>query len=71
MMGIYLPVFLGKPDLIRDGLAFLVNQSNDGTARANVSLVLPLSQAAEAHRLLEERQGGRRSGSRSAALRNR
>ena len=43
-------------DLIRNGLAFLVNHSNDGTVRANVSLVLPLSQAAEAHRLLEERQ---------------
>ncbi len=46
-------MFLGKPDLIRNGLAFLVNHSNDGTVRANVSLVLPLSQAAEAHRLLE------------------
>ena len=49
-------MFLVKPDLIRDGLTFLVNQSNDGTVRANVSLVLPLSQAAESHRLLEERQ---------------
>ena len=46
----------GKPDLIRDGLAFVVNHSIDGTVRANVSLVLPLSQAAEADRLLEERQ---------------
>jgi hypothetical protein len=30
-----------------DGLAFLVNHSNDCTVRANVSLVLALSQAAE------------------------
>jgi NADPH:quinone reductase-like Zn-dependent oxidoreductase len=35
---------------------FLVNHANDGTVRANVSLMLALSQAAEAHRLLEERQ---------------
>ena len=47
----------GKPDLIRDGLAFLVNHSNDGTVCANVSLVLALSQAVEAHPLLEERLG--------------
>jgi NADPH:quinone reductase len=57
MTGINLPVFMARPDLIRDGLAFLVNHSNDGTVRVNVSVVLALSQAAEAHRLIEERQG--------------
>ena len=36
-------MFLRKPDLIRDGLAFVVNHSNDGTIRANVSLVLPFA----------------------------
>lgn len=56
MTGIYLPVFLAKPELIRKGVTELVDQVIYGKLRAQVSAVLPLSQIAEAHRLLEERQ---------------
>jgi NADPH2:quinone reductase len=56
MTGFYLPVFFQRPDLIREALAFLVAHALDGTLRANVATVLPLSQAAEAHRLLEARR---------------
>jgi len=56
MTGLYLPVFFQKPELIRQGLKFLVDHALDGTLRAQVAQVLPLSQTAEAHRLLEERK---------------
>jgi NADPH2:quinone reductase len=56
MTGFYLPVFFQRPDLIREALAFLVAHALDGTLRANVATVLPLSQTAEAHRLLEARR---------------
>jgi NADPH:quinone reductase len=56
MTGFYLPVFFQRPDLIHEALAFLIAHALDGTLRANVATVLPLSQTAEAHRLLEERR---------------
>ena len=56
MTGIYLPVFDEKPELIRQGMKYLVDQAVAGNLRAQVSLHLPLSKTAEAHRLLEERQ---------------
>ncbi len=54
--GIYLPVFDAKPELIRQGMQYLANQAIAGHLRAQVSVHLPFSQTAEAHRLLEERQ---------------
>jgi NADPH:quinone reductase len=56
MTGIYLPVFNAKPELIRQGMECLVDLAIQGKLRAQVSAILPLSQTAEAHRLLEERQ---------------
>ena len=55
MTGFYLPVFFSKPELIRAGLMSLVEQVINGKLRVHVAETLPLSQAAEAHRLLEER----------------
>jgi NADPH:quinone reductase len=54
--GIYLPVFDAKPELIHQGMQYLAKQAIAGHLRAQVSMTLPLSQTAEAHRLLEERQ---------------
>lgn len=56
MTGIYLPVFDAKPELIHQGMQYLADQAIAGQLRAQVSVILPLSQTAEAHRLLEERQ---------------
>jgi len=57
MTGIYVPVFFAqRPDLVHEALTFVVNHTLDGTLRPNVSTVLPLSQTAEAHRLLEARK---------------
>jgi len=57
MTGIYVTVFFAqKPDLVHEALEFLVAHTLDGTLRPNVSTVLPLSQTAEAHRMLEERR---------------
>jgi NADPH:quinone reductase len=54
--GIYLPVYLAKPDLLQEALQFFVEQVANGKLRPQVSQTLPLSQAAEAHRLLEEQK---------------
>ena len=55
--GIYVPVFCSeRPELIGEALRFLVSHTLDGTLRPNVSGVIPLSQTARAHRLLEERK---------------
>jgi NADPH2:quinone reductase len=54
--GIYLPVFSERPDLVGEGLRFLVDHILDGKVRANIANVLPLSKAAEAHLMLEERR---------------
>ena len=56
MTGLYLPFFFQKPEIIHQGLKFLVDHALDGTLRPQVAKVLPLSQTAEAHRLLEERK---------------
>lgn len=55
MIGIYLPVFFARPDLIRRGLEEMVDRFITGTIQPHVAKVLPLSAVAEAHRLLEER----------------
>jgi putative intracellular protease/amidase len=56
MTGIYLPIFIQKPDLIRSGLEFLVEHAVSGRLKAKVAETLPLSETAEAHRALEERR---------------
>ncbi len=56
MTGIYLPVYLAKPDLLQEALQFFVEQVAEGKLRPQVSQTLPLSQTAEAHRLLEEQK---------------
>jgi NADPH:quinone reductase len=53
--GIYMPVYFAKPLLISEAMLFLVEQVAAGKLRSHVSLVLPLSEAAEAHRRLEAR----------------
>jgi NADPH2:quinone reductase len=56
MTGLYLPVFLAKPELVRAGMEFLVKATLDEKLRPSIARVLPLSQTAEAHRLLEDRE---------------
>jgi NADPH2:quinone reductase len=54
--GLYLPVYYQKPELIREALTFLVGHTLDGLLKAPMSTVMPLSETARAHRMLEERQ---------------
>jgi NADPH2:quinone reductase len=56
MTGFYLPVFLAKPELIHAGLEFLVKATAEGKLRPSIARVLPLSETAEGHRLLEDRE---------------
>ena len=56
MTGLYLPVFLAKPALIRTGMEFLVKATLEEKLRPSIARVVPLSQTAEAHRLLEDRE---------------
>jgi NADPH:quinone reductase len=56
MTGLYLPVFLAKPELIREGLEFLVRTTVEEKLRPSIARILPLSETAEAHRLLEDRE---------------
>lgn len=56
MTGFYLPVFLAKPELIHAGMEFLVKATLEEKLRPSIAKVLHLSQAAEAHRLLEDRE---------------
>ena len=56
LTGIYVPVFFAKPNLIREGLQFLVDHAAEGTIRAQISTVLPLKEAGAAHQMLEERR---------------
>jgi NADPH:quinone reductase len=56
MTGFYLPVFLARPKLIREGMEFLVKATVEGKLRPSIARVLPLSETAEGHRLLEDRE---------------
>lgn len=56
MIGLYVPVYYSRPDLMRKGLEEMVVRFGDGSVKPQLARVLPLSQVAEAHRLLEERQ---------------
>jgi NADPH:quinone reductase len=56
LIGFYLPVFYDRPELIGNALRFLVDGLKTGQLTPAVDQVLPLSQAAEAHRRLESRE---------------
>jgi NADPH2:quinone reductase len=56
MIGFYLPVFYDRPELIVNALRFLADGLKTGQITSRVDEVLPLSQAAEAHRRLESRE---------------
>lgn len=56
MIGFCLPVFYDRPQLIGNALRFLAGCIKTGRIASKVDEVLPLSQAAEAHRRLESRE---------------
>jgi NADPH:quinone reductase len=56
LIGFYLPVFYDRPELIANALRFLADGLKTGQITSKVDEVLPLSQAAEAHRRLESRE---------------
>jgi NADPH2:quinone reductase len=56
LIGFYLPVFYDRPELIGNALRFLADGHKTGQIKSQVDEVLPLSQAAEAHRRLESRE---------------
>jgi len=56
LIGFYLPVFYDRPELIGNALRFLADGLKTGKITPRVDEVLPLSQAAEAHRRLESRE---------------
>jgi len=55
-IGFYLPLFYDRPELIGNALRFLADGHKTGQIKSEVDEVLPLSQAAEAHRRLESRE---------------
>jgi NADPH2:quinone reductase len=56
LTGIYLPVFLVRPDLVREGLKFMVDHVVKGDLHAQVAAELPLQQAGKTQQMLEDRQ---------------
>jgi NADPH:quinone reductase len=56
LIGFYLPVFYDRPELIGNALRFLADGLKTEQITPSVDEVLPLSQAAEAHRRLESRE---------------
>jgi NADPH:quinone reductase len=56
LSGFYLPVFLQKTELIHAGLQYLVDETRLGKLRPSIDCVLPLKDAVEAHRRLEDRE---------------
>jgi NADPH2:quinone reductase len=56
LTGIYMPVFAGRPELIRKGLKFLVEQVVRGDLKMRISEQLPLSEANKAHQMLEDQK---------------
>ena len=56
LIGFYLPVFYDRPELIGNALRFLADGLKTGQITPSVDEVLPLSQAAQAHRRLESRE---------------
>ncbi len=58
LIGFCLPVFYDRPELIGNALRFLADRLKTGQIKSRVDEVLPLIQAAEAHRRLERRKVG-------------
>jgi NADPH:quinone reductase len=56
LAGFYLPVFLERLDLVHAGLQYLVDATAQGAVRPVIDRVLSLREAAEAQRLLEDRE---------------
>ena len=56
LIGFYLPVFYDRPELIGNALRFPADGLKTEQITPSVDEVLPLSQAAEAHRRLESRE---------------
>lgn len=56
LIGFYLAVFYERPELIGNALRFLADGIKTGQITSQVDEVLPLCQAAEAHRRLESRE---------------
>lgn len=56
LTGFYLPVFYNRPDTIKRALRFLSDGLASGSIRSTVDRILPLKDAAQAHRLLEDRK---------------
>ncbi|MGF6227172.1 NADPH2:quinone reductase [Inquilinus ginsengisoli] len=56
LSGMYLPSFFQRPELIQRALRFLADGMANGSIKANVAAVLPLSRTADAHGLLERRE---------------
>jgi NADPH2:quinone reductase len=55
LTGLYLPVFHARPDLIQEGLAFLVENVANGKLGLKIAATLPLEDAAKAQQMLEDR----------------
>jgi len=56
LTGLYVPVFMSRPELIRAGLAFMVEHVAKGDLRAQIGGEFPLRDAPRAQQLLEDRQ---------------
>lgn len=55
LIGLYLPVFHARSDLMQAGLAFLVDNVANGKLSLKIAAALPLEDAASAHQMLEDR----------------
>lgn len=56
VIGFYVDAYLADAELLMATVSELVGLVSEGTVKIQVGTVLPLSQAAEAHRLLEGRR---------------
>jgi NADPH2:quinone reductase len=56
LTGLYAPVLMARPEMIRVGLKFMVEHVVKGNLQARVAARLPLHEAARAHQMLEDRQ---------------
>jgi NADPH2:quinone reductase len=56
LTGIYMPVFHSRPDLMKQGLRFLVDNVAKGALHLQIAEQLSLSDAAKAHQMLEDRK---------------
>lgn len=56
MTGFYLPVFFQRPELVREGLEFLVRNTLAKYLKPTIADILPLKNTGDAHRILEDRK---------------